>query len=100
LAKKKNKQPKAQAAPQRHNWLWAIAAVALVLVAGSLVVLLTSPGATSETGSPKVVVEQPVIDEGYQKLNDPIRTSFTLHNEGDAPLQILDEPLVELVEGC
>jgi hypothetical protein len=40
------------------------------------------------------------VDEGYQKLDEAIRTSFTLRNEGDATLQILGEPQVELVEGC
>jgi hypothetical protein len=104
LAKKKKKKVQkkatAQAAPQRPKWLWAVAAVAVVLVVGGLTVLLTSPNATAEDGSPKVVVDQPVVDEGYQKLDKTIRTSFTLRNEGDATLRILDEPQVELVEGC
>lgn len=97
---KKHRQATDKTASQRPLWLWAAAAVAVVLVVGGLTVLLTSPNATAEDGSPKVVVDQPVVDEGYQKLDKTIRTSFTLRNEGDATLRILDEPQVELVEGC
>lgn len=53
-----------------------------------------------ENGTPKLVVNQTVVDEGYQKLDTVVRTSFTLRNEGDAPLRILGEPQVQLVEGC
>lgn len=104
MAKKKNKRRYSKSAnqpsSQRPWWLWAAAAVAVVLVVGGLTVLLTSNSNAPEDGTPQVVVDQPVIDEGYVKLDETIRTSFTLRNEGDATLRILDEPQVELVEGC
>ncbi len=60
-----------------------------------------APPATPEVyGAPRLVVDQPVIDEGYNKLNVPVRTTFHLTNVGDQPLEILDEPQVKLIEGC
>ena len=94
--KKNNVQPKSQ----RSLWLWAAAAIAMLFVVGGISLLFISGQAGTENGTPKVVVNQTTIDEGYQKLNKTIRTSFTLRNDGDATLQILGEPKVELVEGC
>lgn len=91
----------ALATPQRPWRLWAVIGVAVVLVAAGLTVLVVSGGSnTTGGGAPKLVVDQTVIDEGYVKLNTPVRTSFTLHNEGDGPLQVLGQPQVQLVEGC
>jgi len=98
LSKKQQRKTAAPAATQRPWWLWAVAAAAVILVVGGLTVLLTANN--SGSGVPKVAVDRTEIDEGYQKLNSTIRTSFKLRNEGDGPLQILGEPEVKLVEGC
>lgn len=104
MAKKKSyrrTQPAKQAAsPHRWWWLWGVAAVAVVLVVGGLTVLLSPNSGGAENGTPKVAVDQTVVDEGYQTFNSTVRTSFTLRNEGDGPLRILEEPQVKLVEGC
>lgn len=97
---KSHRRTATPSAVQRPWWLWAVAAAALVLVVGGLTILLASNSSEPEDGTPKVIVDQPVIDEGYQKLDTPVRTSFTLRNNGDATLRILGEPTVELVEGC
>jgi hypothetical protein len=94
--KKNNVQPKSQ----RSLWLWGAAAIALLFVVGGISLLLISGQTEPENGTPKVVVNQTTIDEGYQKRDKTIRTSFTLRNDGDATLRILGEPKVELVEGC
>lgn len=65
----------------------------------------TSPVVTLDAtpevvGAPRLAVDQEVIDEGYIKLDNTIRTTFRLRNVGDQPLHILGEPAVELVEGC
>lgn len=103
MSKKKKyrkSKPRTQPQPQRLWWLWVVAAVAVVLVGSSLALLLFPTSSEPETGVPKVVVDNPIIDEGYQPLDKIIRTSFTLRNEGEASLRILGEPQVELVEGC
>ena len=98
--RKKHQKTVTPPAAQRPWWLWAVVAVGVLAVVGGLSLLLTANNSVPEDGTPQIVVDQTVIDEGYQKLNNTVRTSFTLRNEGDAPLQILGEPQVELVEGC
>jgi len=100
LSKKQQRKTAAPAATQRPWWLWAVAAAAVILVVSGLTVLLTTNARQPGNGAPKVVADRTEIDEGYQKLNSTIRTSFKLRNEGDGPLQILGEPEVKLVEGC
>jgi len=98
--KKKPKKNIAQPKSQRSLWLWGAAAIAVLFVVGGISLLLISGQTEPENGTPKVIVNQTTIDEGYQKRDKTIRTSFTLRNDGDATLRILGEPKVELVEGC
>ena len=102
MSKKSQKKRKAaQASPQRPYWLWAVVAAAVLLVVGGLSILLISGDSnTTSGGTPKLVVDQTEIDEGYVKLNTSVRTSFTIRNEGDGLLRVLGEPQVQLVEGC
>ena len=95
---RKRKQPP----PRQFPWLWlTVAAGVLLLVGGGLVMWPSAPAESPQvTGAPRLVVDQTIIDEGYVKLNKTIKTTFNLKNVGDQPLQILDEPRVELVEGC
>lgn len=100
MPKKKNYRRTATSPPSARSWwLWIGVAAAIVLVGGAAF-WLTSNSRQPKTGTPDLVVDQLVLDEGYQKLDTVVRTSFTLRNEGDAPLRILGEPQVELVEGC
>ena len=102
MAKKSRKNRKvAQDSAQRPYWLWVVVAAAVLLVVGGLSMLLISGDSnTTSGGTPKLVVDQTEIDEGYVKLNTSVRTSFTIRNEGDGLLRVLDEPQVQLVEGC
>ena len=103
MAKKSKKRGKvAQTNPQqRPYWLWAVVAAAVLLVVGGVSILLISGDSNAASGgTPKLVVEETVVDEGYVELNTPVRTSFTLRNEGDGLLRVLGEPEVQLVEGC
>ncbi|HXV42950.1 MAG TPA: hypothetical protein VEC96_07795 [Anaerolineae bacterium] len=92
--------------PQRQvPWLWLAIGGALVLILGGLGVAWmssnTRPAVTPVVnGSPRLAIDRTLVDEGYVKLNTTIRSQFRLSNVGDQPLQILEEPRVELVEGC
>jgi hypothetical protein len=99
--KKKRRQPSSRQSP----WLWLAGGGALLFVVSAL--LLARPwsgGGSSSTldeeGSPRLVVDQTIIDEGYIKYDVPISTAFRLSNAGDGPLKILETPQVRLVDGC
>jgi hypothetical protein len=76
----------------------------LLLIVGGVVVWISSNQETAVTpqvvGSPKLAVDQTVVDEGYLQYNVPVRTTYRLSNVGDQPLKIVGQPMVELVEGC
>ena len=101
---------KTKASPKRQFplWLWLAVGGAVLLIIGGLSLVWTSSEAgvatqdfkPEVTGAPRLAVDQEVIDEGYIKLNNTVRTTFRLSNVGDEPLYILGEPAVELVEGC
>lgn len=95
----KTKQP-----PRRFPWLLLAAGGVVLLVAGVLALRTPSSSAPAVapevTGSPRLAVDQTVVDEGLVKLDTIVRTSYRLRNVGDQPLHILGEPQVELVEGC
>ncbi|GAB4453105.1 MAG: hypothetical protein Kow0031_35420 [Anaerolineae bacterium] len=97
MAKKQNNPQNKTAPSGRPWWLWLAGVVAVLLLGGGIFLLLDG-GAVA--GTPKVVVDQPVIDEGYQTFNTQVRTAFTIRNSGDGVLRILEQPQVELVEGC
>jgi hypothetical protein len=94
LASEKKNNPNTQS-----KWLlWLGIAVAVLLITGGAVMLFNGNSAAS--GTPRVVVEQPVIDVGYQAYKTQVQNDFKISNTGDGPLTILGEPEVELVEGC
>jgi len=105
---KRIKRTKALPKRQFPPWLWLVVGGAVLLMIGGLGLVWASSDAGVVTlditpevaGAPRLAVEQEVIDEGYIKLNNTIRTTFRLRNVGDEPLHILGEPAVELVEGC
>ena len=107
---KKRPFKKTRKLPPKHQfpWIWLAVAAAVLLVAGGLGLIWTSSSSgvvtldvTPEvTGAPRLAVDKEVIDEGYIRLDNTIRTTFRLRNVGDQPLHILGEPAVELVEGC
>lgn len=89
-------------------WLWLAVGGAVLLIIGGLGLVWSSSDAGVVTlditpevaGAPRLAVDREVIDEGYIKLNNTVRTTFRLRNVGDESLHILGEPAVELVEGC
>lgn len=91
------------AASRRSGLLW-IGAGLLLLLLGSLVfwnrVNRTPAPPPQVTGAPRLAVDQSTLDEGDVPLGKTIRSVFRLQNVGDQPLTVLDEPQVEVVEGC
>lgn len=103
---RRRKRRKQRQAPSRRGPLLVVAAGgALLLAAVALILTQTlfagEPAVTPQVaGSPRLMVDQTTIDEGYVRYNVPIRTTFRLSNVGDQPLKILGTPQVRLVDGC
>jgi hypothetical protein len=101
---KKPRHKKNQTSSRPVSWHWlAIAGVLLLIVGGAVIWNSSrnrSPVTPQVAGSPKLLVDQTTVDEGYLQYNVPVRTTFRLSNVGDQPLKIVGQPMVELVEGC
>lgn len=101
-----SKKPKAHSSARATRPSWfipVVAVIALVVIVGA--VLLLSRGNQSTvtadvTGKPNLVVDKTEIDFGDVRFEKPVTAVFTLINTGDKPLQILQEPRLELLQGC
>jgi hypothetical protein len=88
--------------PSRPRWIVPVILVGIAVVVAGAVFLLTrgEPYAPEVTGGPSGVVNQNYFDYGDVKGGTWIETTFKIKNVGDQPLNVLNEPYVELVEGC
>ena len=101
MSRKKEPIPKSQ-----PLWLAIIAGAAVLLVVVGLTVWWSSnppnPATAPQSGTStaKLVVDRTTIDDGYVKFGVPVQATFKLSNSGSQPLQVLEPPKVELIEGC
>jgi hypothetical protein len=86
----------------RPRWLIPVLFALPALIVAAMVFLLTRPEPYKPevTGRPSGVVSQQLFDYGDVKGGTWIETSFKIQNVGDQPLNVLNEPYVELIEGC
>jgi hypothetical protein len=88
--------------------LIAGAGALLLMLVGALLMLRPSPAPEADSatatpaagGSPRLAVDQKKLDFGDVSFEQPVVATFRLTNTGDAPLQIVGEPVVAAVEGC
>jgi cell division septal protein FtsQ len=75
-----------------------------LLLVGAAVALLRAPYAPPAeievTGQPRLRVDKEVLDLGDVRLGRTVEATFVLTNVGDRPLHFLQEPYIEVVEGC
>ena len=104
--KAKTPPPKRNNLPPRLAVPIAVGGALLVIIIG--VVLLATAGRGSSgssspaqvSGRPALAVDRQQIDFGKVPLDIPVKATFTLTNVGDQPLQILNQPVVEVKQGC
>lgn len=79
----------------------------MLLITAGIVLARLSPqptgaaaGATRAINAPRLAVDRTLIDFGKVPLDVPVRATFRLRNVGDRPLQILNQPVVEVKAGC
>lgn len=90
----------------RPKWYGpAVGAFGLLLLAVGIWVGLRStsgstPNLTPQADGPRLMVDRELIDLGVQPVDRLVTATFQVSNQGAGPLHILDEPVVELVEGC
>ncbi len=51
-------------------------------------------------GSGRLRVDKELVDLGDVRLGHTVDASFVLTNVGDSPLRFLEDPYIEVVEGC
>lgn len=112
MSGKTNQLPKggkaAAAPPSRRNVLpFVVAAAALLLVVLGLALLArpgtpstATAGPTLAVNTPRLAMDRTLIDFGKVPLDVPVKATFKLSNVGDRPLRILNQPVVEVKEGC
>jgi hypothetical protein len=78
----------------------------LVLVAAGLLLAMNRSGAgqpavpVTVNGSPRLHIDQELIDFGEVPVGKMVTASFTLSNTGDQALTISHPPVPEVLEGC
>lgn len=94
-------KPAGAGIPRKYAWIGG-----LVLVVVGLLAFATTnqkpviPFTPEVTGEPRAELDQTELDYGDVVLNTTLNSVFTVRNIGDQPLEILGEPVVELIEGC
>jgi hypothetical protein len=85
---------------RRRRWLWLIAGLPIVALAGLTAVWWQAGSGDAAGGTPRLVADRTEVNLGRQPFDAPVRAVFTLTNAGDGLLSILGEPRVDVVEGC
>lgn len=84
--------------------LLIIVGVMVVAVIGiglaSISNLNSTPYVPEVIGAPHADVSTALIDHGDMQMEEFAESIFRIRNTGDQPLRILEEPRVELVQGC
>lgn len=84
-------------------FLIIVAVIALVVLVTGLAVVSnrnSTPYVPEVTDAPHAVVSTTLIDHGDMQMEEFAESTFHIRNTGDQPLLILEEPRVELVQGC
>ena len=87
------------------RWLWLGGIGVVIAIVGAFNIRNNAASsqidpAVQVAGAPRIVVDQETIDQGDHQLGSTITTVFRIRNVGDQPLNILNNPQVQVVMGC
>ncbi len=91
---------------RRTQRTWLFLALGGVFLVGLAALIMrggqnSQPLATIEVyGAPSLKADQEQVNLGDVKLGQTVQVSFRLTNVGDQPLRLLENPYIEVVEGC
>jgi len=79
--------------------------IPLLLILGGVLILVIAlliifNQGTPTSGSPRVVADLQEINFGDVKMGEYVQASFQLTNTGTEPLKFMQEPTIEVREGC
>jgi hypothetical protein len=85
--------------------MWIIPVFSVLMIALLAILYVWRPNASTNyvpeyAGGARAQLSQTLFDYGEVKNNSQVQTSFSIKNIGDRQLQLSQEPLVEVVEGC
>ena len=93
--------------PRRTPWPLVLSGVALLAIIAGVLLLSNLGRGPSGAGNPAQAAGGPVLaldrDEinfGKVPLDKPVKATFNISNAGSQPLQILNQPIVEVKQGC
>lgn len=84
----------------------AIVSGALILIVASLLIFTNQSNPSlpavpvTVNGSPRLHIDQELIDFGQVPVGKMVKASFMLSNTGDQPLTVSHPPVPTVVEGC
>ncbi len=109
MGKKTRKRRNQKRSKQKSNnrFFWGLLGFAGLIVAIAAVVMQPKDYTVPDDyepeveGAPKLaVISSETVDYGDVRLGTTVETVFQIQNVGDENLQILGEPVVELLQGC
>lgn len=96
--KKNNKGAK------RKNWpiILLVGGGALLLIGAFFAFVKPSQTITAlgDSGTPRLEVDQELVDLGDVKVDQLVEATFRLTNTGEGTLRFTDDPYIEILEGC
>ena len=100
------KQPRRRRGPIVHRRPALVAGLAAAVLVSIAIASQVKPQvdltgvAIDSVGSPQLELDREQVDFGDVSFNQMVEATFELHNSGDATLLFVEEPFVELKDGC
>jgi len=86
--------------PPRRRWRGAVLGVLALVAVGAGTFWWSSKPPDALAGPPSLVVDRTEVDLGSMPFGTTAQVAFAITNAGTGPLEIIDVPRVQALEGC